>query len=63
MSPETTFLLLGDEQTLIPLQNFLERMANAGDAEIAQGGDGVRSSLAYAQLEKQNIRLRDGLIR
>lgn len=40
-------------------------MEGEGDAEMArvEGGDGTKSSLAYIQLEKQNGRLKEALLR
>lgn len=47
-------------------------MAGIGDAELAKGGGGAdvselagvtRSSVAFVQLEKQNVRLKDALYR
>ena len=39
------------------------RLEGEGDAEIARGGDEAKSSLAFIQLEKQNARLREALLR
>lgn len=38
-------------------------MQGAGDEQLREGGDGNRSSLAFIQLEKQNDRLKDALVR
>lgn len=53
--------LLGVRQGLTG--DSVARMEGAGEHELAHGGDEPRSSLAFVQLEKQNDRLKDALVR
>lgn len=43
----------------------MEALAAQGGVEGGEGGEGdpVKSALAYVQLEKQNLRLKDALVR
>ncbi|KAK4702285.1 dynactin 1, partial [Phenoliferia sp. Uapishka_3] len=50
------------EVECLVLREENERMEGKGEEELKEGGEG-RSSLAFRQLEKQNERLKDALIR